>query len=165
MDVHFNPLKGLILDGPKGFTSALFGRRNYDFDTGHWTTDLAAEIALDPLNWITLGGKAAATAGAKGAIKAAIGTGTKELAEAVGKKTTRALIIIFILNLKIGCRFTGRGISRRPDILIESMRLATLTVFMKIYIPGFAKIFVKPKRTTSELIMILRLATFFGLMS
>lgn len=63
MDVLANPVKGLIIDGQQGLLNSLGyggrGRVNYDFDTGHWATDIMAEMLVDPLNWVTLFGKGA----------------------------------------------------------------------------------------------------------
>ena len=65
LDVLANPMKGLLRDGLKG-AGAAWGigtggeRTNYDFDTGSIVSDIILEIAFDPMNWITLGGKAVA---------------------------------------------------------------------------------------------------------
>lgn len=62
MDAAANPVKGLILEGPDGFTKGLGymspdGRTNYDYDTGVLVADIALEMLSDPINWIENGGK------------------------------------------------------------------------------------------------------------
>ncbi len=77
LDIVANPIKGLVLDGGDGFVKGLIGdengRKQYDYadyiDTGNGVSDfflsLGAEFISDPLNWISLGGKAAVSGGAK----------------------------------------------------------------------------------------------------
>lgn len=84
-DVIANPVKAVAIEGldalgvgdygskyggniGKGLSSAMGisgkGRQNYDWDTGNFLTDMALEIASDPINWFTFGSKAAAKSGA-----------------------------------------------------------------------------------------------------
>jgi len=93
LDIIANPIKGLILDGPQGFIRGLGvgseGRTQYDYsaefgdswfaNTGEFIINMGAEIASDPLNWISFGGKTAA--------KELIGTA----AERVVKNTAKEL--------------------------------------------------------------------------
>lgn len=66
LDIVANPVKGLVLEGREGFKKSLgighTGRYNYDYDTGNIVTDIVLELISDPLNWVTLFGKSAATA-------------------------------------------------------------------------------------------------------
>lgn len=79
MDVLANPIKGMLLEkeGPlkglaKGLGVSKDGRKNYDFDfnTGTGVTDflanIAAEILVDPFNWVTFGTAMAVKSAAKG---------------------------------------------------------------------------------------------------
>ena len=77
LDIVANPIKGLVLEGGDGFVKGLIGdengRKQYDYadyiNTGNGVSDfflsLGAEFISDPLNWISLGGKAAVSGGAK----------------------------------------------------------------------------------------------------
>lgn len=73
LDVVANPIKALVKEGIQAVPEAIGigpnGRRNFDMDTGNMLTDIGTEILLDPLNWISFGGKAAISAGVKAAIK------------------------------------------------------------------------------------------------
>ena len=88
-DIVANPVKGLILEGLEGFTRGIGlgegGRVNYDFDTGHWSTDLLAEIFVDPLNLIQFGGKLFAKSTAKAAIAPIMKEAAQEVLEKGGK--------------------------------------------------------------------------------
>lgn len=115
MDVVANPVKAALIEGSdalglgdygakydgnvlKGVSSALGfgdnGRVNYDWDTGNFVTDLIAETASDPLNWISLGTKAAASAGAKAvigkAVNETVGAGYDKAAKKISKAFTKA---------------------------------------------------------------------------
>lgn len=69
LDILSNPIKGLVLEGSRGFEKGLFGdsdgRKQYDYNeyihTGNGLADvvlsLGAEILSDPLNWISFGSK------------------------------------------------------------------------------------------------------------
>ena len=91
-DILANPIKGLILDGPKGFIAGSglgdYGRVQYDYnvDTGNGVTDfivnMGAEIFSDPLNLISFGTTGALKSSAKGIVKEA----APELAEKTAKK-------------------------------------------------------------------------------
>lgn len=87
LDVVANPIKGLLLEGPEGFVKATglgsTGRTNYDFDTGSWLVDIGLELIVDPLNWMSLGGKAAISGAAK--------TVTKEVISEAAEKATKTL--------------------------------------------------------------------------
>ena len=65
LDILASPIKGLVTDGPEGLIKGSVGRVNYDMDTGNFLLDMAGEILLDPFNWVSLGGKAALSGGAK----------------------------------------------------------------------------------------------------
>lgn len=82
LDILASPVKGLILDGPKGLIKGSVGRVNYDFDTGNWLLDMLAEVVIDPFNWISFGGKALASTG----IKAVLASSVDDVALAAGKK-------------------------------------------------------------------------------
>ena len=88
-DIVANPVKGLILEGLEGFTRGIGlgeeGRVNYDFDTGHWTTDLIAEVFVDPLNLFQIGGKLFAKSTAKAAIAPIMKEAAQEILEKGGK--------------------------------------------------------------------------------
>lgn len=89
MDVLANPVKGLLMEGGSGFIKGLGyyseeGRKNYDWDTGSWIADIGLELVSDPLNWISFGGKAAISAGAK--------TGAKETMSDVTEKLVKEAV-------------------------------------------------------------------------
>lgn len=97
-DIIANPVKGMLLDeaGPAaGFKKAtgwgVDGRYNYDFDSGSLLGDIALEVVADPLNWITLGGKAIATGAAKSITKSGSQQLIAELGERGAKQFTRNL--------------------------------------------------------------------------
>lgn len=73
MDILASPIKGLIIDGPKGLIKGSIGRVNYDVDTGNWLVDMVGEILLDPFNWISFG--------AAGIAKGTAATASKEVLE------------------------------------------------------------------------------------
>ena len=89
MDIVANPVKGLILEGWEGIGKGIGlgdqGRVNYDFDTGHWSTDILAEIFVDPLNLIQFGGKLFAKSTAKAAITPIMEEAAQEILEKGGK--------------------------------------------------------------------------------
>ena len=98
LDLVANPIKGGLLHDEKffsaeGFMEAAFGRVNYDFDTGSWVTDVGAEILVDPLNWISFGGKAAAKTLAKRAGTKLTSEFGSELAEKQLKKVAKAFAL------------------------------------------------------------------------
>lgn len=72
MDIAANPMKGLIMEGPQGAYDAAFNRVNFDFDTGHWSTDILAEVFVDPVNYISLGAKAVVSGATRAAAKATV---------------------------------------------------------------------------------------------
>lgn len=146
LDIITNPLKGLVLDGPDGFIRGLGigseGRTQYDFNaefgdswfanTGEFLVNLIAEIAIDPLNWMTMGGKAlvseSLTTGGKVALKEA----AEETGQVVTKKTAR--------QLNRNMRAVARSYLKDGDIATD----AVLTALNKI--PGntqFKKTLVK----------------------
>ena len=94
LDIVANPVKGLMIEGPSGFTKALgfgsAGRVNYDHDTGAFASDVFAELFSDPLNWITFFGKGAVSltvkSAVKGSLKSEVGIAGKQLAQEVGDK-------------------------------------------------------------------------------
>lgn len=90
-DIVANPVKGLLFEGLEGFIKGIGlgkgGRKNYDFNTVHWSIDLIAEIFVDPLNLIQFGGKLFA----KNAAKAAIAPIMKEAAQEVLEKGGKVL--------------------------------------------------------------------------
>ena len=89
LDVVANPVKGLLKEGAEGFAKA-FGlvkngeRTNYSIDTGFLVSDILLEIALDPVNWFTLGGKAIA-----GSVTKGVG---KNVAETVTEKASKVVL-------------------------------------------------------------------------
>lgn len=89
LDIVANPVKGLILEGWEGVGKGIGlgdqGRVNYDFDTGHWSTDLIAEIFVDPLNLFQFGGKLFAKNTAKAAIAPIMKEAAQEVIEKGGK--------------------------------------------------------------------------------
>ena len=96
MDILASPIKGLIMDGPKGLIKGSVGRVNYDFDTGNWLLDIAGEILFDPFNWISLGGKAVISGGIKTVLASSIddvaqAAGGKFLKEGIEEATQKAL--------------------------------------------------------------------------
>ena len=95
LDIFANPIKGMFLEkgNPiKGFINGIGigseGRKNYDWDTGSIVLDMALETISDPLNWITFGGKAAISSGAKATAKSML----TELGENAFKTTTKSYI-------------------------------------------------------------------------
>lgn len=89
LDILANPVKGAFLDS-QGFLNGLkegsIGRVNYDLNSGSLIKDIGFEIAVDPLNWITLGGKAALT----GSVKAGAEVLT-ETVEGLSKRNARRI--------------------------------------------------------------------------
>lgn len=83
MDVVANPVKALLMG--ENVVDAIGlgrnGRVNHDWDTGNWLLDTVAEVASDPLNWISLGGKAAVTQLAKGTASGVTETVLKSVAK------------------------------------------------------------------------------------
>lgn len=81
LDVLANPIKGLFVEGAEGLKKATIGdehgvRHNYSVDVtpgSYWDgpINLVLEVVLDPVNWISFGGKAAASAGIKGLMSGA----------------------------------------------------------------------------------------------
>lgn len=74
LDTLANPVKSLFTSAGGGTSDDFLKslgwldgayREYYQFDTGNFFVDLAAEILTDPSNWITLGGKAAISEPAK----------------------------------------------------------------------------------------------------
>ena len=62
LDIVANPVKGLLQEGLEGFVKGIggpnpYGRVNYNWDTGNVLSDIALEIATDPLTWISGGAK------------------------------------------------------------------------------------------------------------
>jgi hypothetical protein len=104
LDIIANPVKGLLMEGGSGFIKGLGvgkdGRVNYDWDTGSWIADIGLELVSDPLNWISFGGKAVISAGAKAGAKEAMSEVTEklvreaaqQLAEQAGKELTEEVI-------------------------------------------------------------------------
>lgn len=97
LDVVSNPIKGAILEGSDGFVKGLFGdehgRKQYDYidhvNTGNGFGDFALslgfEILSDPLNWISFGGKALVSSGAKDVAGSITKTISDELTKQIGK--------------------------------------------------------------------------------
>lgn len=85
LDVPGTIVKSALFEGTEGVKKAInydgTGRKNYDFDTGNFASDLALEILVDPMNWISLGGSALAKTFTKG-----VG---KEIASEVAEKVTK----------------------------------------------------------------------------
>lgn len=102
LDIVANPIKGLVFEGPKGFVKGLIGDRHgrKQYDAADYIDNpiasFAAEIALDPLNWISFGTAGAAKAGVKTAAEAGTKTVVKELgnelAEAGLKTVTKEIV-------------------------------------------------------------------------
>lgn len=86
MDVPGNIVKGAIFEGKEGVKKAVNwdgkGRTNYDVDTGFMPLDLACEILIDPMNWITFGTWGVTKASTKGVAKEV----ASELTQKVGKE-------------------------------------------------------------------------------
>lgn len=93
LDVVANPIKALVKEGIAAVPSALGigaqGRRNFDMDTGNLVADIGLEILLDPLNWVSLGGKAAASAAVKSAIRPIAQEVLSETGEGVAKRVLK----------------------------------------------------------------------------
>lgn len=99
LDIIANPIKGLVIDGPQGFARGLGigkeGRTQYDYnpDLGHWlpniVVNMGAEIASDPINWITFGGKAFLKKGLKEMADNAMAKAAKEVGKEVTEQTAR----------------------------------------------------------------------------
>ena len=96
LDILANPVKGIFLEkeGPiKGFINGLgvgkAGRVNYDYDTGSKVLDMGLEVISDPLNWVSFGGKALISTGAKQSAAAFTKGLTKEVGEDVLKKSAQ----------------------------------------------------------------------------
>ena len=96
LDILANPVKGIFLEkeGPiKGFINGLgvgkAGRVNYDYDTGSKVLDMGLEVLSDPLNWVSFGGKALISQGAKQSAAACTKGLTKEVGEDVLKKSAQ----------------------------------------------------------------------------
>ena len=99
MDFAANPVKGLVMEGPRGFIKGLGigseGRTNYDYDTGFFLSDMILETISDPLNWVSFGTaaglKTATTTVAKDAtqqiVDTAVTTVNKTLAKSFGEIT------------------------------------------------------------------------------
>lgn len=100
MDFSANPVKGLILDGPKGFVKGMGwsseGRVNYDYDTGFFLTDMLLELVTDPLNWVDMGTGVALKNATKSAVEptaklvtdSAVKTINGTFAKTIGEITT-----------------------------------------------------------------------------
>ena len=94
MDVLALPVKGAIMGGEQGFKDAL-NRKNFDYNTGNFWQDMMAEIASDPLTWVSLGswgiGKAAIAVGQEALTKSIMKTAVTMSDEVAGKLAKRAL--------------------------------------------------------------------------
>ena len=114
-DVIANPVKGYAMEGTDGFKKAIgwgdYGRVNYDWDTGNLLQDIGLEVISDPLNWITLGGKAIATGAAKSMVESA----NKELISSLGEKGAKNLTKAIAKNL-------GKGADEAVDIALEALK-------------------------------------------
>lgn len=126
LDIVANPIKGLILDGPQGFVRGLGagaeGRTQYDYDvkTGNGILDfglnMAAEIASDPVNWFTFGGKSLIKETVQGTGEAAIRATVKETGQEIAERTVKKLgknIDDYLTIIKAeGKELTGESLER-----------------------------------------------------
>jgi DNA polymerase III epsilon subunit-like protein len=135
LDIVSNPVRGLMIDGPKGFVRGLGageeGRTTYNFDVnsginipdsvpilgGSDVIDLVLETITDPLNFISFGGKAALSSVGKSA--------EKELAEQLGKEAlenvTEKAVKQTIKNF--GVEFVQNIIKKEaPDVFATTMK-------------------------------------------
>lgn len=134
LDVIANPVKGLLMEGGEGLIKGLGvgsgGRKNYDWDTGNWLADLGLEVLTDPLNWITLGGKAVISGGAKAVSKEVLSETTeklvKETAQALVKKTGKEITeeIVQEATEKITKRLTQASTKTLVDYTTEAIQEA-----------------------------------------
>lgn len=131
MDIIANPVKGLILDGGKGFVRGLGagheGRTQYDYNakTGNGVLDfvinMGAEIVSDPLNLITMGGKQALKSMVNEVGEAALKTTTKEVEQDVAQSFGKTLAAQLLTEdaIKTG-KITG---GQALDNVYETLRL------------------------------------------
>lgn len=105
MDLVANPVKAIvtgIMNGEDVGQNLLDsigvggnGRKNFDYDTGSFASDITLEIISDPLNWISFGTKAIAGAAAKTGAGVVVESSLKATAkgglEAVGESITKKL--------------------------------------------------------------------------
>lgn len=127
LDILASPIKGLILNGPKGLVKGSVGRVNYDFDTGNWLLDILAEVVVDPFNWISLGGKAALSSGAKALLASSIddvaqAAGGKLLKEGI-EETTQAGLKKKLIKSASRELFDkeGKFIAKNTDDILDSL--------------------------------------------
>src|SRR5574344_967448 len=102
LDIFANPIKGLIIDGPEGFTRGLGigneGRIQYDYDfkTGNGALDLVlnmtAEIFSDPLNIISMGSSSVIKSTAKKAVEGISKEFATEIPETILKKQNKQIV-------------------------------------------------------------------------
>ena len=90
LDILANPVKGLLMEGPKGAIKAIGtaeGRQTYTWETGNGAVDFFLELVTDPGVWGSLGTLGLVKLGGKG-LKAGMAATVKQLgSEAVGKIT------------------------------------------------------------------------------
>jgi soluble cytochrome b562 len=135
LDVVANPVKALVKEGwaavPEAIGFGPKGRRNFDMDTGSLLTDIGAEVLLDPLNWISLGGKAAASAAVKSAMRPVIKEVMAEAGEGTVKRIMKSATSEFMEkgNWADAIRRAATGIAsdvRHPGLRIQDDVLETL---------------------------------------
>lgn len=125
LDVVANPLKGLLMEGPSGFFKGIGlgmpeGRKNYDWNTGNWMLDIGLEIASDPTNWFTFGGKSVVKKG----IQTTTTTITGETVQTVLKNLTAKVADLFGKEL---APETLEKISTRANKLFAKKLTNTIT--------------------------------------
>ena len=83
LDIAANPVKGFLMEGTKGLRDSLGGgaqgRKNYDWNTGNTLFDFGLEVASDPINWFSLGGKSLVKSGISTQLKTATGKSVKNI--------------------------------------------------------------------------------------
>lgn len=125
MDIAANVVKGLAIDGKEGLYKSTFGRTNYDADTGHLATDLAAEFVADPFNWISLGGSSLM----KGAVRKTVKEMTEEGVSQVNRKIVRAIAQNYKGNFAEAVDTVWKNTTLLKDISPEAIhRLKNLSV-------------------------------------
>lgn len=98
-----NPEKALTGVG-RAFGTTGEGRYNYTLDTGHWLTDIATEIVIDPFNWVTFGSKAVAGSLSKEMTEAMVKVTGKNVSKSVAKQELKAVANTFSDYMYLGTK-------------------------------------------------------------
>lgn len=127
LDLFANPVKGAILDGGwEGFKKGSIGRETYEFDTGNLLLDIGAEVVVDPLNVITLGGAGITKALGKAGINATDNV-IQEIGEKAFKKSVKAFSTAYTgnfdeaVNTVLKRRFVKNLPTKTKDLLKETL--------------------------------------------